>query len=293
MSNQLSIALVGIGGYGIHYVTPLLDAVNQNSFQLVATIDPSPTNCKRLADLEARRVPIYPSLEAFNRQNVADLVVLCTPLHLHASQTCAALARGSNVLCEKPLCATPEQASGMIEARDRAGKHVAIGYQWSFSRAIQQLKGDILSGVFGKPRRLRSLVPWPRDEAYYRRNRWAGAQKDSHGNWVLDSPVNNACAHYLHNMLYVLGTQVDRSAQPARVTAALYRAHPIENYDTAALRCQPTSDVEILFVASHATSERRGPIFEYEFERGVVTFTGEAASGIHARFSDASAKDHG
>src|SRR2546427_12972379 len=98
MRDQLSIALVGIGGYGIHYVTPLLDAVHQNSFQLVATIDPAPANCKRLADLEARRVPIYPSLEAFNQQAGADLVVLCTPLHLHASQTCAALSRRRKVL---------------------------------------------------------------------------------------------------------------------------------------------------------------------------------------------------
>src|SRR5262245_19212516 len=94
VSKELSIALVGIGGYGIHYVTPMLDAVNQNSFQLVATVDPTPAACKRLADLEARRVPIYPSLDAFHDHARADLVVICTPLHLHASQTCAALGRG-------------------------------------------------------------------------------------------------------------------------------------------------------------------------------------------------------
>jgi len=293
MSNQLSIALVGIGGYGIHYVTPLLDAVNQNSFQLVATVDPSPKNCKRLADLEARRVPIYPSLDVFNKQAGADLVVLCTPLHLHASQTCAALSRGSHVLCEKPLCATPDEARAMAAARDRAGKHVAIGYQWSFSRAIQQLKADILAGVLGKPTRLRSLVLWPRDEAYYRRNRWAGALKDSHGNWVLDSPVNNACAHYLHNMLYVLGPQIDRSAQPERVTAELYRAHPIENYDTAALRCCTRSGVEILFIVSHATDSSRGPIFSYEFERGSVEYSDKPGAAIVARFIDGTTKSYG
>jgi predicted dehydrogenase len=293
MSKQLSIALVGIGGYGIHYVTPLLDAVNQNSFHLVATVDPSPKNCKRLADLEARRVPIYPSLDAFNKQAGADLVVLCTPLHLHASQTCAALARGSNVLCEKPLCATPDEARAMATARDRAGKHVAIGYQWSFSRAIQQLKSDILSGILGEPKRLRSLVLWPRDEAYYRRNRWAGAIKNSQGNWVLDSPVNNACAHYLHNMLYVLGPQIDRSAQPERVTAELYRAHPIENYDTAALRCCTRSGVEILFIVSHATDSSRGPIFSYEFERGSVEYSDKPGAAIVARFNDGTTKSYG
>src|SRR5262245_57401426 len=67
MGNELSIALVGIGGYGIHYVTPLLDAVNTNSFQLVGAIDPTPAACKRIADLEARRVPIFSSLDDFQR----------------------------------------------------------------------------------------------------------------------------------------------------------------------------------------------------------------------------------
>ena len=40
-------------------------------------------------------------------------------------------------------------------------KIVAIGYQWSFSDAIQKLKADVIAGIFGKPRRLKTLVLWP------------------------------------------------------------------------------------------------------------------------------------
>ena len=43
----------------------------------------------------------------------------------------------------------------MAASQNQSGKRVAIGYQWSFSQAIQQLKKDILDGVFGKARRLR------------------------------------------------------------------------------------------------------------------------------------------
>jgi predicted dehydrogenase len=181
----------------------------------------------------------------------------------------------------------------MLRCRDQANKHVAIGYQWSFSRAIQNLKADILSGALGRPRRLKSLVLWPRDEAYYARNRWAGAVRDAAGAWILDSPVNNACAHYLHNLLYLAGSQVDRSASLATVTAELYRAHPIANYDTAALRCRTTDDIEILFIASHATANRRGPNFFCEFERGTVEFSDTPGATILARFADGSTKDYG
>ena len=291
----ITLALVGIGGYGNGYVDALLDAPNQDEFRLVGAIDPWPAACMRLDDLQALRVPIYPSLAGFYEEQRAgaDLVIVCTPLHLHAEHTCLALKHGSHVLCEKPLCVTPTQINQMIEARDRAQRHVAIGYQWSFSRAVQQLKGDILAGLLGKPRRLRSLVLWPRDEAYYSRARWAGAKRDSNGNWVLDSPVNNACAHYLHNMFYLQGTQVDRSAQPAKVTAELNRAHVIENYDTAVLRCRMRSGVEVFFAVSHATASTRGPVFQYEFEKATVSWTNEAGAAIVAKFADGSVKNYG
>jgi hypothetical protein len=122
------------------------------------------------------------------------------------------------------------------------------------------------------------MVLWPRDETYYRRNKWAGRLYTGQGHPVFDSPVNNACAHYLHNMLYVLGDRTDASASPARVTAELYRANRIETYDTAALRCWTGGGVEIVFVVSHATRDTRGPVFRYEFTGGVVEYA-EDGSG--------------
>ena len=63
MSEAISIALVGIGGYGNTYVNALLDAPNQDDFRLVGVADPSPQLCRRLEALVARRVPVYPSVE--------------------------------------------------------------------------------------------------------------------------------------------------------------------------------------------------------------------------------------
>ena len=288
----ISIALVGVGGYGNHYVNELLDT-SESGFRVVAAIDPSPKSCRRLDELKARGVELFESLERFYAKGRADLTIVCSPLHMHADHTCAALEHGSHVLCEKPLCVTPAQIKRIVQARDAAQKHVAIGYQWSFSRAIQSLKGDILAGKFGRPKRMKSMVLWPRDEVYYSRNRWAGAIRDATGNWVLDSPVNNACAHYLHNLLYLARTQIDRSAQPTSVTAELYRAQRIENYDTAALRCTSSDGVEFLFIASHSTAYRKGPCFSCELERGVVEFEDRPEATILARFADGSVKDYG
>lgn len=293
MSQPLTLALVGIGGYGNGYVNALLDAPQSDGFRLVAGIDPSPGSCNRLGELRTRQVPIYGSLDDFFAQGQADLIVISSPIQFHAMQTCAALARGSNVLCEKPLCATLDEARQMKEAQQAAGKLVAIGYQWSFGRAIQALKADILAGHLGAPKRFRCLTLWPRDEQYYKRNTWAGADRDRQGNWVLDSPVNNACAHHLHNMLYVLGPAVHRSATPRRLTAELYRAHDIGNYDTAAMRCLTSDGVELLFLATHASATSRGPLFSYEFERATVDFIEGPGATITAHFTDGTAKIYG
>jgi len=288
-----SIVLVGIGGYGNTYVDALLAEGPQMNVRLVGAVDPTPTQCRKLADLQAKDVPIFPSMDAFYKDRRADLAIVSTPLHMHADHTCLAMEHGSHAFCEKPVCVSPSQLRQMIEARDRTQKHVGIGFQWSFSRAVQRLKRDVLTGKLGKPVRMRTMVLWPRDQAYYSRNGWAGKKCDAQGQWILDSPVNNACAHYLHNMFYLQGPRIDRSAMPARLTAELYRAHAIDNYDTAALRCWSEDGIESLFLVSHATAELRGPVFSYEFENGVVNFSDEPDSMIVATFTDGSTKNYG
>jgi predicted dehydrogenase len=293
VSRPLDVLLVGIGGYGNNYVSALLDATDPSACRLAGCVDPAPGGCNRLDELRRRGVPIHDSLDGFFARSRADLAVVSTPLHLHAKQTVQLLQQGSHVLCEKPLCVTPGDIRLMASAERQAGRTVAVGYQWSFSTAIQALKRDVVSGEFGRPLRFRTLVLWPRDRAYYQRSCWAGRQRDDAGEWVLDSPVNNACAHFLHNMFFLLGPAMDRSAAPAVVLAELCRAYPIENYDTAAVRCTTTGGVELLFITSHVVADHAGPQFEFEFERAVVEYRGGPAATICARFADGSTRDYG
>lgn len=292
VEKSVSIALVAIGGYGRFYVQALLDKTDPECYSIEGIVDPFADRCARLDELKAKNIPVYDTLDEFYANHSAELVTLASPIQLHCPQTCQALANGSNVLSEKPLGTSIQEAAQMIEARDKAGLNVGIGYQWSYSAAIQELKGDILNGRFGKPIRLTTIVLWPRNAKYYGRNNWAGAKQDGDGNWILDSPVNNATAHYLHNMYYVLGREVDSSARPAKLTAELYRANDITNFDTGAMRSVTEDGVEVLYYASHAVRDPQGPVFMYEFENGTVHYEGKN-SFIHAKFADGTLKDYG
>lgn len=290
---DMRIALSGIGGYGEGYVAELLSASEKHEVKLIAGIEPYPEHCRNLDELKQAGIPIYPSLDAFFNTEHADLMVISSPIHLHATQTCFSLVHKSNVLCEKPLCAVIQDALWMAETQQKTGLIVGIGYQWSFSAAIQALKQDIMKGIFGRPKRLKTLILWPRLASYYKRNSWAGRIKSDDDKWVLDSPANNAMAHYLHNALYVLGDIPQASAQPVSVQAELYRANPIENYDTAFLRVMTERDVEILFYGSHAVPENINPTFCFEFEQATVEFPANNGENIIAQFKDGSVRKYG
>jgi predicted dehydrogenase len=282
-----------MGGYGVVYLKALLNRENAEGMHLVAAADRAPERCELLADVQALNVPVYPTMEELLANHRPDLVVLSTPPQYHAEQVILALEHGCHVLTEKPVASDPQQVQQMIQARDKAGKMVAVGYQWSFSPAILKLKSDLISGRFGKARRLRTSVFWPRDERYFSRNDWAGRKRDSAGRLVLDSPVNNACSHFLHNMFFVLGKTIDQSDSPSQVQAELYRANKIDNYDTAAIRCITHGGAELVFLTSHATQWVQEPLIHYEFERANIRYGGEEGGELIAHLPDGTSLRYG
>ncbi len=264
---SLEVALVGLGGYGFHYGEALLRDIPQHTAHLVAAVEPYPEKARLSSELEGSGIPVFPQLnQLFDAGISPDLVVISSPIPDHVSQSCLALEHGCHVLCDKPLGATVQDADRLIAVEKTAGRFVEIGYQWSYSSAIQKLKSKIRSGHWGRPQRFKALCLWPRDRAYYLRNDWAGRIRDAQGRWVLDSPANNAMAHFLHNLLYLLGGETHLSAKPESVKAEAYRVFPIENYDSVACRILTEQNVELLFYASHAVPTVQGPIFQLAFE---------------------------
>lgn len=289
---KLDVLLVGIGGYGENYLDEFLNS-NRDDFRIVGVVDPFAEKSPRIEEIKKMQIPVFSKMGDFYEDNSADYVCISSPIHYHSEQTIMALKNGAGVLCEKPLSATVQEGYRMLEVEKEAEKPVGIGYQWSFSSAIQNLKRDIIKGVFGKPLRFKTLVVWPRDFKYYNRNSWAGKKKDSNGKWILDSVANNATAHYLHNMLYVLGDSIEKSAWPERLETELYRANDIENFDTTAARLWTDNGVELFYLVTHATKDQLNPRFCYEFENATVYFDQDQDCQIVAEFKGGKRKVYG
>lgn len=279
MSNKkASVVLVGISGYGHSYLREIFSEKNNNA-NLIGVVDINPKRSDYYEQIVENDIPIFHSLEDFYKEKQADLAIISTPIHLHKEQSCYAMNHGSNVLCEKPMTANPDDVQEMINVRDKTGKFLAIGFNWSFAPSVQQLKQDILAGKFGKPKRLKTCVLWPRNDDYYLRSSWAGKEHSPDGEMIFDSVANNATAHFLHHLLYLTGDSIDSSAALDQVTAELYKVNDIETFDTCAVSIQTKSDIDILYIASHAVNKNRRPNFILEFENATITYNPNKETG--------------
>ena len=282
---KISVLMIGTGGYAAIYLRELLHSPRAEQFQVTGAVDPYAGMSEFGRELSDRGVPIYNTVEEFYQAQEAELAIIATPIYLHAHQAQYCMEHGSHVLCEKPICATLEDAEAMMATRDRTGRKLAIGFQWSFSEAILKLKQDILSGLYGNIRQIRTIVYFPRNLDYYHRGTgWAGKRRLDTGEWLLDSVASNATAHYLHNMLFLTGDKIDRSAEPKTMEAEVYRANSIEMFDTCALRIRTVKEAELLFYATHAVpkEQARMPEFVLEGENGTVMLRYENGQEVMA-----------
>lgn len=268
---MINVVLVGIGGYGNVIIKGILEKSN-TIINLVGAVDPYPAGCRWLDELNERKVPIYSSMKEFYANLSADLAVIATPIFLHTQHMLTALKYGSHVLCEKPLCSDEEDILLLEEAQRKSGKKIYVGYQWAFSEPVTKLKNDILDGKYGSVKEMKTLVLRPRDRAYFERGvGWAGKVKMADGRVVYDSIANNSAAHYLFNMLFIMG-EYGKAAEPTNISAELFRVNCIENFDSCKIDFNLGDEAKACFIAAHPVNKSIEPIFKYQFEKGNVYY---------------------
>ena len=79
-----------------------------------------------------------------------DAVCVCTYNRQHAPCTIYALDHGLNVLLEKPMCVTVEEAVEICRAEKRSGKILSIGFQPRCDENMKMVKKIVQSGELGQ-----------------------------------------------------------------------------------------------------------------------------------------------
>ena len=92
----------------------------------------------------------YPDHKALLENEELDAVSVCTYNTTHAECTIDALKAGVNVLLEKPMCVTIEEAAAILRAERESGKLLSIGFQPRMDPNMQMIKKIVDSGALGE-----------------------------------------------------------------------------------------------------------------------------------------------
>jgi UDP-N-acetylglucosamine 3-dehydrogenase len=157
---QLKVAVVGAGSMGMNHLRVLND-LDGEQVQLVGVAEmqePALHYAMRRFHLAG-----YTDYRQMVEETQPDLVAVVVPTHLHFEVASYVLDHGINVLIEKPITSTIEEALTLIELARLRNAKIAVGHIERFNPAIIQLKRRLMAGELGKVFHLhaRRLGPFP------------------------------------------------------------------------------------------------------------------------------------
>ena len=191
---MLNVAIIGFGGIAKSQHFPACRALEKEGLiKLVAICDLSKENiAKQISintgdsdDISTDGIALYTDWKELLENEKLDLVDICLPTYLHAEVTIAALNKGCNVMCEKPMSLSYQSCLDMISAAKNNGRKLMIGLCLRFSPKYLFLKKAIDENLFGKVK-----------SASF--NRLSGPPIWGWDNWFLTYEKSHGCLNDMH-----------------------------------------------------------------------------------------------
>ncbi len=149
-SKKLRVGIVGTGGIAKSHISAYL---KQPDVEIVAGCDLIPGRAQAFFasyGLEGVKTDYPDGVSMLKDVSLRlDCVSICTYNRQHAPCAIAALEAGINVLLEKPMCVTLDEAIDIIKAEKKSGKVLSIGFQPRFNPNMQKIKKIVDSGELG------------------------------------------------------------------------------------------------------------------------------------------------
>ena len=194
---KLRLGVLGLGeGRSI-----ISAALNSELWELAKICDLNEQLCKeRAAEF---RFPNYTTNfdDLLNDKSI-DVIGIYTPDPLHARHITQSLEAGKHAICTKPLFDNLKDASGLIDAQSRSGKHVFVGQSSRFFESMIRQRADYEAGKHGAVFSVEA--EYNADNRWFLQKSWAraGGLKWLYGG--LSHPVD-LVRWYLPNIESVMG----------------------------------------------------------------------------------------
>ena len=148
MDKKIRVGIIGCGGIAGGKHMPSLAKLKH--VEMVAFCDIIEDKAqKAAAKFGTADAKVYTDYKQLLEDKTIEVVHVCTPNRSHSFITVDALESGKHVMCEKPMAINSEEAKKMLDAAERTGKKLTIGYQTRNRADAVYLKKLVDDGMFG------------------------------------------------------------------------------------------------------------------------------------------------
>lgn len=145
------IALMGLGQYSANQLAPALQETENCYLAGIITGTPAKVEeWQEKYDIPDNNVYNYDNFEEIANNDDIDIIYVVLPNALHAEYVIRAATTGKDIICEKPMATSVEDAERMLEACRENNVKLAIGYRLHFEPFHQRVMELGQQEVFGK-----------------------------------------------------------------------------------------------------------------------------------------------
>jgi len=203
----LNAAIVGLGRWGQNLVNSAQG--KSDKIRFVAGVLRHVEKAKDFAAQHGFR--LYDDYRKALADPKIDAVVLATPHSAHAEQIIAAAKAGKHVFTEKPFTLTTKSAEEAVHACARNKVTLAVGYNWRFQPALQEIRKMLDDERLGKLLHIEGNFCGP-SAYFYGRDHWRQKREEGPAGGMAGRGV-----HVLDAMLYLAGHIESVHAQSFRL----------------------------------------------------------------------------
>lgn len=201
--NKMKYALIGCGRIAVNH----MKAAINNDLEIVAVCDVLPEKMEGILEkydlqenVTIKRYTDYKEMIGAERP---DLVSIATESGIHAEIALYCIDNNVNVIIEKPMAMSIEDADKIIALAKEKNVKVSACHQNRFNIAVQELRKAIEAGRFGKLSHGSIHVRWNRNKGYYDQASWRGT-------WAQDGgALMNQCIHGIDLLRWMMGDEIE------------------------------------------------------------------------------------
>lgn len=196
----MNYALIGCGRISPNHIAAAL----KNNLKIVALCDIVDSHMQHLIQqFELSDVACYADYREMLKNESLDLISIATESGKHAQIALDCIAAHVNLIIEKPIALSLDDADAIIEASEKSGVKVCACHQNRFNKSIQKIREAVNQKRFGKMFYGTAHIRWNRNQDYYTQAPWRGTWQQDGG------ALMNQCIHNIDLLRWMMGDDIE------------------------------------------------------------------------------------